>query len=185
MHGGTVAAFSDGLGKGTEVVIRLPVLSAPLAAGFPVVDTPQALPQVPALRILVADDNVDAATALSLQLELRGHEVRTVYDGTQAIECAQAFQPHVALLDLGMPKMDGYETAQRFRGEAWGAATTLIALTGWGQPRDRQRSALAGFDLHLVKPVGEVELFRALASHDADAPAAKRAARQSRPAESP
>ena len=115
-------------------------------------------------RILVADDNVDAAEALALQLQLAGHDVRTAADGLQALEVAESFAPHVVLLDLGMPRMDGYETARRIRRLLWGKSATLVALTGWGQAQDRQRTSAAGFDAHLVKPVTEFDLFHAIAS---------------------
>ena len=99
-----------------------------------------------------------------MQLELAGHDVRTAHDGAEALTVADAFTPEVVLLDLGMPKMDGYETARRLRAQPWARSTILIALTGWGQQQDRARTAEAGFDVHLVKPVAEAELFRALAS---------------------
>ncbi len=163
MHGGTVGAHSDGPGRGTTLTVRLPVLLSQHAAVASERPRNEAVPVGPQRRILVADDNHDAATSLSLQLELAGHEVRTVFDGAEALEMAEVFRPDVALLDLGMPKVDGYEVARRLRAQPWALGTTLIALTGWGQPQDRARSAAAGFDVHLVKPVAEAELFRALA----------------------
>ena len=118
-------------------------------------------------RILVADDNGDAAGSLALRLEMAGHEVRTAGDGLEALAVARTFQPEVVLLDLGMPAMDGYETARHLRRLAWGKQARLIALTGWGQQQDRLRTADAGFDVHLVKPVSELDLFRAIASSEA------------------
>ena len=115
-------------------------------------------------RILVADDNSDAVEALALQLQLAGHDVRTANDGMEALEVAESFAPQVVLLDLGMPRMDGYETARQIRRRWWGRSATLVALTGWGQPQDRQRTSDAGFDVHLVKPVTEFDLFQAIAS---------------------
>ena len=115
----------------------------------------------------MADDNHDAAGSLALRLELAGHEVRTAPDGLEALAIARTFQPEVVLLDLGMPAMDGYETARHLRRLSWGKQTRLIALTGWGQQQDRQRTAEAGFDVHLVKPVSEPDLFRAIAASDA------------------
>ena len=112
-------------------------------------------PPGPPRRILIADDNHDAASSLSVQLEMAGHDVRTVYDGAEALKVGDAFTPDVVLLDLGMPRLDGYEAARRMRARPWGRRTILIALTGWGQPQDRVRSAAAGFDIHLVKPVGK------------------------------
>jgi CheY-like chemotaxis protein len=113
-------------------------------------------------RILVADDNRDAAEALSLQLQLAGHDVRTAHDGIEALTVAKTFDPDIVLLDIGMPKMDGYEVARQLRLQPGSRRVTLIALTGWGQQQDRDRTADAGFDAHLVKPVAEAQLFRAL-----------------------
>jgi CheY-like chemotaxis protein len=104
-------------------------------------------------RILVADDNVDALESLATLLEINGHEVHTASDGMLAIEVAAKCRPEVALLDIGMPRMDGYEVARRIRAEAWGKNTVLVALTGWGQDEDRRRTREAGFDSHLVKPL--------------------------------
>ena len=101
----------------------------------------------------MADDNIDAAETLSLLLEMMGHEVRSVHDGLEAVALAETFLPHLVLLDLGMPRMDGYEACRLIREQAWGKGMTLVALTGWGQKEDRRLSAEAGFDQHLVKPV--------------------------------
>ena len=118
-------------------------------------------------RILVADDNHDAADAAErCCCDLAGHDVRTVHDGLEALGVGEAFRPDVVLLDLGMPKLDGYEVARHIRARPWGEGIRLIALTGWGQPQDRARSAEAGFDVHLVKPVAEADLFQALAVDD-------------------
>jgi len=163
MHGGTVTAYSEGPGRGTELTVRLPVLAAHLATDVhEPVATPD-LPQIPSRRILVADDNDDAAESLTLRLQLAGHDVRTAHNGAEALAIAGEFKPQILLLDLGMPKMDGYATAREIRKRPWGKHATLIALTGWGQEKDRQRTEEAGFDRHLVKPVAEVELFEALA----------------------
>jgi signal transduction histidine kinase len=165
MHGGTVTARSDGPGSGTEFTVRIPTLTAQR-----VVTTDDAgsdhRPVMQPCRILVADDNHDAAESLTLQLQLAGHEVKMVHDGLEALDVAKAFEPHIVLLDLGMPRLDGYETARRMRLHSWGKSATLIAVTGWGQQQDRQRTSQAGFDVHLVKPVSEAQLFRALASAD-------------------
>ena len=172
MHGGTVEARSDGPGLGTELRVRLPLATAAIAADAeaPQVDA-DPLPPQERRRILVADDNSDAAGALSLRLELAGHDVRTAHDGLEALAVARAFQPEVVLLDLGMPSMDGYETARHLRRLSWGKQARLIALTGWGQQQDRVRTAEAGFDVHLVKPVSELDLFRAIAAVDTASPA--------------
>ncbi len=161
MHGGTVDAHSDGPGCGTTVTVRLPVLTSQAAAVEAVTTEPQ-LPVAPR-RILVADDNRDAARSLALQLQLAGHDVRTAFDGVEALALADVFEPEVVLLDLGMPKLDGFETAREMRRRPWGPVATLVALTGWGQPQDRQRTGDAGFDLHLVKPVSAEHLFQAIA----------------------
>jgi CheY-like chemotaxis protein len=104
-------------------------------------------------RILVVDDNRDAADTLAMVLELAGHEVRTAYDGTDALRLAEVFLPRVMLLDIGMPLMDGYQAARQIRDRTWGKSMVLVALTGWGQEQDRRRTREAGFDHHLVKPV--------------------------------
>lgn len=111
------------------------------------------------LRILVADDNVDAAASLAILLEMQGHEVYVAHDGIEALEQARSVRPEVAFLDLGMPKLDGIETARRLRALPGAAALRLVALTGWGQDKDREHTREAGFDEHLVKPV-EQELLR-------------------------
>jgi signal transduction histidine kinase len=163
MHGGTVIAHSDGPGRGTEVTVRLPVLAAHrvLETEAPVAAP---LPSIPSRRILIADDNEDAAESLTLRLQLAGHDVRTAHNGAEALAIAGEFKPQIILLDLGMPKMDGCETAREIRKRPWGKRARLIALTGWGQQEDRRRTEEAGFDCHLVKPVAEAELFEALAS---------------------
>jgi PAS domain S-box-containing protein len=153
MHGGSVHAFSAGLGRGSEFTVRLPrVEIAPRATG------PHAtLASRPAgkcsLRVLVVDDNVDAADGLKMLMELNGEQVRAAYDGESALTIARDFRPEVALLDVGMPRMDGYEIARRLKTAPETRETVLVAVTGWGQPEDRKRSREAGFDHHLVKPV--------------------------------
>jgi len=163
MHGGVVTASSEGIGKGTELTVRLPVIGVQSTIlALPNSDTKRP-PQVSPRRILVADDNSDAAEALALQLRLAGHDVRSANDGLEALEVAETFAPQVVLLDLGMPRMDGYETAREIRRKWWGKSATLVALTGWGGQQDRQRTSDAGFDAHLVKPVTEFDLFQAIA----------------------
>jgi signal transduction histidine kinase len=165
MHGGSVSVHSDGLGRGSEFTVRLPVMASPLAVLSSQRQEAGAIPEIEPQRILVADDNYDAAEALSLQLQLAGHEVRTVHDGVEALDVATTFQPDIVLLDLGMPKMDGYEAARQLRLlSTVGRRMMLIAVTGWGQQQDRDRTAEAGFDAHLVKPVAEAQLFKALAA---------------------
>ena len=163
LHGGTVEARSDGPGRGSEFVVRLPEQRN---AGMPmrVGALPEAATPAAARRILVADDNHDAADSLAFMLRLAGHEVRIAYDGQQAIDMAEVFRPALALIDIGMPRLNGYETARRLRAKPYGEAMMLIALTGWGQPDDRNRSLAAGFDHHVVKPVDPSMLERLLAA---------------------
>jgi CheY-like chemotaxis protein len=113
----------------------------------------------PSCRILVADDNRDAAESMSTVLRLMGNEVRTVHDGLQAVEEAAAFRPDVVLLDIGMPRLNGYDAARRIRAERWGKSTVIVAMTGWGQDEDKRRAWEAGFDRHFTKPVdpGDIE----------------------------
>ena len=162
LHGGTVEGHSKGLGAGSKFVVRLPaaVESADVDAGEnPVV----AAESSKVHRILVADDNEDAATSLALILSMLGHETRTARNGLEALEIAEHFKPSVVLLDIGMPKLNGYDTARRLRQQPSEAPLLLIALTGWGQDEDRHRSTEAGFDAHLTKPVDIAEIQRLLA----------------------
>ena len=151
LHGGTVTAESRGVDQGSTFRVRLPRVhqTTPEAK-------PAAVPPAEAVvtkRVLIADDNLDAAESLQLWLQLAGHEVRTAANGTEALTIAEAFLPEVALLDLGMPDLSGFEVARRIRAAPWGSGIVLIALTGWGQEEDRRRTAEAGFDHHLTKPI--------------------------------
>ncbi len=151
MHGGTVTAYSEGAGLGSEFVMTLPVFSS---EQIPVTSNPeQAAARQVRRRILVADDNSDALESLATLLELGGHEVYSAANGALALESAERHRPEVALLDIGMPKLNGYEVARQIRAQPWGRNITLVALTGWGQDSDRRRSGEAGFDSHLVKPL--------------------------------
>ncbi|HWB11450.1 MAG TPA: ATP-binding protein [Pirellulales bacterium] len=152
LHGGTAEAHSDGLGAGSEFVVRLPLLEHE-APATPPPAAERAEDPLPLRRVLVVDDNVDAADSLAMLLRLQGQQVTAVYDGSAALAQAEAAPPAIAFIDLGMPKMDGYEVARAFRAHATLQNVTLVALTGWGQPEDRQRTAEAGFHHHLVKPV--------------------------------
>ena len=114
-------------------------------------------------RILVVDDNEDSATSLAAMLEILGHEAQAVFDGAAAVETAESFRPDVVLLDIGLPKMNGLAAARKIREHAWGQAMLLIALTGWSDEKDRRRTAEAGFDLHLVKPIDPTALENMLA----------------------
>lgn len=152
MHGGSIEARSEGEGRGCEFVVRLPViLSAAEHLTSRHADEPvQVLSR---LRILVADDNADSAQSLGQLLDLMGNDVRTANDGLQALELAATFRPDVILLDIGMPRLNGYDTCRRIRQLSWGESIVLIALTGWGKEEDKRRSQEAGFNHHLVKPV--------------------------------
>lgn len=166
MHGGTVKALSAGPGRGSEFVVRLPALperrgTAPQKAGR---EGGQAVPPPGGLRVLVIDDNVDAADSLAMLLGLKGHTVQVTYDGESALRTAQAGLPEVVLMDIGLPKMDGYEVARRLRASPAGRGVLLVALTGWGQEEDRRRSREAGFDHHMTKPVDLDALQQLLAS---------------------
>ena len=164
MHGGTITAHSEGPGQGTEFLIRLPLLleTAHSANGEKSTTATDDAPPV-RRRILVADDNADALETLATVLELGGHEVFSAANGSLALESAERHLPEVALLDIGMPLLDGYEVARRIRAQAWGKRITLVALTGWGQDTDRRRSQEAGFDSHLVKPLDLDKLTQLLA----------------------
>ena len=143
------------LGKGAKVR-RLPLGEPPAPAAEPAVVMP-ARPHL-TRRILVVDDNEANAETLAMLLRAMGHDVRVALDGLEGVQAAAVFQPQVVLLDIGMPKMNGYEVARHIRRQPWGKAMTLIAMTGWGQEADRKRSHDAGFDRHLVKPVDPAAL---------------------------
>ena len=162
MHGGSIAAHSEGAGLGSEFVIRLPLhLEATQSGDGRASTAPEDAPPV-RRRILVADDNADALQTLATVLELGGHEVFSASNGSLALESAERHLPEVALLDIGMPLLDGYEVARRIRAQVWGKRITLVALTGWGQDSDRRRSQEAGFDSHLVKPLDLAKLTQLL-----------------------
>jgi PAS domain S-box-containing protein len=160
-HGGRVQARSEGLGLGSEFAVRLPL--APEAAPAPrAVAEPGSRSSV-RRRILVADDNKDSADSLATMLSLMGHDTRAAYDGPDAIQEAASYRPDVIVLDVGMPTLDGYETARRIRSEPWSDGVVLVALTGWGQEEDRARARSAGFDFHLTKPANPDALVKLLA----------------------
>jgi len=158
LHGGTVEARSEGKGRGAEFVVRLPALHRATPRGGGRARSETAETPTTSLRILVVDDNVDSATTMAALLAMYGHEVRTAHDGLQALDEVSGFRPDVAILDIGMPKMNGYTVATRIRESMGDAQPLLIAVTGWGQEEDRHRSKAAGFDHHLVKPVDPAAL---------------------------
>ncbi|MGH8659221.1 MAG: hybrid sensor histidine kinase/response regulator [Gammaproteobacteria bacterium] len=162
LHGGTVAVHSAGVGQGSEFTVRLPILVETLKPPPPE-PTARASTPTTARRILVVDDNRDSAESLAVLLKLTGHETHTAYDGLEAVEAAAVFRPNVLLLDIGLPKLNGFETARKIREQPWGNGMVLVALTGWGQEEDRRRSEEAGFNAHLVKPVDIAALTKLLA----------------------
>jgi CheY-like chemotaxis protein/two-component sensor histidine kinase len=152
LHGGSVSARSEGPGKGSEFTVRLPIARVAEACA------PEPLPNArlldrPSRRILVVDDNRDGALTLSAVLNLLGHTTCMAHDGVEAIETATAFLPEVVLLDIGLPKINGYDVARHIRAQPWGKDIALVAVTGWGQEDDKRRASDAGFDMHLTKPV--------------------------------
>jgi len=152
LHGGSVEARSDGSGRGSEFLIRLPLGAG--AQNMVDADTePEQISADAGLKILVVDDNRDAADTCAMLLEASGHHVQTAYTARQALELARTFRPHALLLDIGLPDMDGYQLAQQVRSNPWGRGVVLVAVTGWGQEQDRRRAVAAGFDHHLVKPI--------------------------------
>ncbi len=155
LHGGRIIAHSDGVGRGATFTVDLPVArpddAADLAELAPATHTSRCL-------IVVADDNRDAADSLAMILKLGGHDVHTAYDGREALHAVRAYRPHMAILDIGMPEHDGCDVARQLRDEPWSQDLVLIALTGWGQDVDRQRTTAAGFDHHFTKPVNHTEL---------------------------
>jgi PAS domain S-box-containing protein len=170
MHGGSVQALSDGLGKGSEFVIRIPAGSAERTKAPQAVPPPT--PRPSHRRILLVDDNQDLAQAFAAVLKGSGHDVRIAYDGPSGLQAAEEFRPEVLFLDIGLPLLDGYEVARRLRRLPGLETITLIALSGYGEPEDRQQSKEAGFDLHLVKPtdLGRIEQVLATLPGPATAP---------------
>jgi PAS domain S-box-containing protein len=159
LHGGSITATSDGPGRGSKFTVRLPVTSDESPVGQPAHNTATAARA--ARRILVVDDNRDAARSLAMLLELCGAATRLAHDGAEAVQAAESFRPDVVLLDIGLPNMNGYEVCRAIRETTWGKHMTIVALTGWGQDDFRKRSSEAGFDGHLVKPV-ELKVLTAL-----------------------
>jgi PAS domain S-box-containing protein len=162
MHGGTIEASSDGPGLGSEFVVRLPI-SMEKSAPAKRPTLPGGFESMPPRRILVVDDNVDSTESLAMLLKLAGHETRQAYDGVTAVEMAEQFNPELVLLDIGLPKLNGFDACRRIREQPWGKNMVLVALTGWGQEEDRKKSMDAGFNHHLVKPMDYPALMKLLA----------------------
>jgi PAS domain S-box-containing protein len=150
LHGGSVEARSAGPGCGTEIIVRLPATEPPVELESPVPEPPAS--SEAKLRILIVDDNKDAADTCEMLLKLLGHEVQTAHTGRSVPALAETFRPHVLLLDIGLPDISGYEVAKQIRSTSWGRNAVLIAVTGWGQEEDKRMAFKAGFDHHLVKP---------------------------------
>jgi CheY-like chemotaxis protein/two-component sensor histidine kinase len=161
MHGGRVTVASDGIGKGAEFTVHLPLARGmPVAVGRRATDAAMA-PAKQSLRVLVVDDNVDSVETLAALLQMIGHDVRSATDAAGALVQLTDIKPQVGIFDIGLPDKDGYELAREVRSTAWGISMRLIALTGWGKDDDKQLAAQAGFDHHLTKPVD----LRALEEH--------------------
>jgi CheY-like chemotaxis protein len=160
LHGGSVHADSEGPDLGSEFTVILPVTTSPAKERLP-----DAVPTqvTQGRKVLVVDDNLDSAKTMARMLRIMGHDVSTAFDGLEAINAAAAVRPEIILLDIGLPKMNGYEVAQRIREEPWGRSIAIIAQTGWGQEEDKQRALRAGFDHHLTKPVDPAALSKLLA----------------------
>jgi PAS domain S-box-containing protein len=158
MHGGTVTAMSAGQGKGSTFTVKLPAFERTAAPVAAVRSESEPHYAGPLRRILVVDDNRDSANSMAIMLKLMGNEVRTAHDGIEAVEAAQEFRPKAILMDLGMPRLNGYEATRQIREQTWGRQMLIIALTGWGQEADRSQSQEAGCDGHLVKPVNLSDL---------------------------
>ena len=153
LHGGSVGVHSDGLGRGSEFTVRLPVLVDATGRGLTRACRRRAGAGAGGRRVLIVDDSEDGAESLAMLLQFGGHETYKAHDGLAAVEAARRLRPDVVLLDIGLPGLNGYEVCSRIRQEPWGKRVTLVALTGWGQDEDRDRSREAGFDAHMVKPV--------------------------------
>jgi CheY-like chemotaxis protein len=161
LHGGRVQALSEGPGRGADVVVEIPRSLSPLRLEATAAFTPGDVPA--SVRVLVVDDNHDAADSLSMMLRQMGLEARTAHDGASALRLCEAFHPHLVLLDIGMPGMNGYEVARAIRSLKVCGDPLIAAVTGWGQESDKARAREAGFDQHFTKPISEQALHLLLA----------------------
>jgi CheY-like chemotaxis protein len=162
LHGGRVEVHSNCGEKGTEFVARLPVALAP-AGGRPPNRESDDTARSSKYRILIVDDNEDSAISLGMMLKIMGHDIRTAHDGLEAVDTTATFLPDVVLLDIGLPKLNGYDACRRMREQPWGERMVIIALSGWGQDDDKLRSKEAGFNFHMVKPLDPAGLEKLLA----------------------
>ena len=160
MHGGSIVASSGGLGSGSTFTVRLPLLQHSTAEQIQT--SPATTSSGQALRVVVADDNIDSAHTLCVLLEAEGHEVRLAATGREAVQQVAEFKPNIVFMDVGMSDMDGVEATRHIREHSDGQRIVIVALTGWGQPKDRERTRLAGADRHVVKPIGPEELSEVL-----------------------
>jgi CheY-like chemotaxis protein len=164
LHGGSIEAFSEGANKGSEFVVQLPVGGTPPAETVRIKRDAQEPAPARALRVLLVDDNRDAADTCATLLELAGQHVEVAYSGRRALELAEKFHPQLVVLDISLPDLDGYEVARLMRGAEWGKGIVLVAATGWGREDDKQRAFAAGFNHHLTKPIAGEELLALLRS---------------------
>jgi PAS domain S-box-containing protein len=168
MHGGSVKAFSEGPGRGSEFVIRLPVARHKARVEPTIQPAADPDPVLPRRRVLIVDDDNDSAASLAMLLQVSGQETHTAHDGLEALKAAERLQPDVILLDVGLPKLNGYEVCRQLRQQLWGKRVVIVAVTGWGQDEDREKSMAAGFDAHLVKPPDYAALMRLLATRPSE-----------------
>jgi CheY-like chemotaxis protein len=154
MHGGAISARSEGVGKGSEFIVTLPRVASEARPSLP---EQQSANRPLKRRILIADDNPDVVEAFEIMLETLGHEVQTAHDGFEVLEKAEQFRPEIAVLDIGMPRLNGYDAARQLRQRPWSSDLILVAVTGWGSDKDKRESQEAGFDVHWVKPIDPVE----------------------------
>jgi CheY-like chemotaxis protein len=170
MHGGKVSARSAGKDEGSEFTVALPVVADAVVEPSQTTTRP---PQAGGRRVLIVDDNRDAVDSLAELLQMVGYDVQTAYDGRTAVDAASRFRPDIAVLDIGMPQVDGYATARALRGQPGGGDVLLVAMTGWGQAEDKRRAMEAGFDEHLVKPLSFDALLEVFAREGGDERAAR------------
>src|SRR5580700_5117972 len=168
MQGGSVAAFSEGPGRGSEFVIRLPVAHHKAGVEPKIQPAADPDPVLPRRRVLIVDDDNDSAASLAMLLQVSGQETHTAHDGLEALKAAERLRPDVILLDVGLPKLNGYEVCRQLRQQQWGKRVVIVAVTGWGQDEDREKSMEAGFDAHMVKPPDYAALMRLLAARPSE-----------------